>query len=81
MDTLSDSTAGGIEYDSQTLQPCVDCVDQWVCVGEEIAEALVGLLEQHSKLVEGEEGRMCVARCGAGMTRPGIVAMRIGPAN
>lgn len=61
VETLSDATAGGIEYDSLTLQPCVDCVDQWLCVAEqEIAEALVGLLEQHSKLVEGEEGRMCV---------------------
>lgn len=53
--TLSDATAGGVEYGSMTLQPCIDCVDEWLTVSEvEIAEALVGLLEEHSKLVEGE---------------------------
>ncbi|GLC75729.1 hypothetical protein PLESTF_001679100 [Pleodorina starrii] len=52
--TFSDATAGGVEFGSATLQPCSDCVDEWVVVGEEeIAEALVGLLEEHSKLVEG----------------------------
>ncbi|GIL86557.1 hypothetical protein Vretimale_11572 [Volvox reticuliferus] len=54
-DTLSDATAGGVEFGSATLQPCSDCVDEWVTVSEvEIAEALVELLEEQSKLVEGE---------------------------
>ncbi|GIL66142.1 hypothetical protein Vafri_19741, partial [Volvox africanus] len=54
--TLSDATAGGVEFGSITLQPCLNCVDEWVTVTEvEIAEALVGLLEEQSKLVEGEE--------------------------
>ncbi|KAG2483023.1 hypothetical protein HYH03_018103 [Edaphochlamys debaryana] len=52
--TLSDATAGGVESDSLTLQPCADCVDEWIAVREdEIAAALVGLLREHSKLVEG----------------------------
>ncbi|GLI67676.1 hypothetical protein VaNZ11_011837 [Volvox africanus] len=52
--TLSDATAGGVESGSVTLQPCSNFVDEWVTVSEaEIAEALVGLLEEQSKLVEG----------------------------
>ncbi|KXZ41417.1 hypothetical protein GPECTOR_480g416 [Gonium pectorale] len=55
--TLSDATAGGVEYDSVTLQPCMDCVDEWVTVGEgEIAEAMADMLEHHSKLIEGAAG-------------------------
>ncbi|EFJ39992.1 hypothetical protein VOLCADRAFT_108389 [Volvox carteri f. nagariensis] len=55
--TLSDATAGGVEYGSITLQPCMDCVDEWVTVSEaEIADALIGLLEEQSKLVEGTPG-------------------------
>ncbi|GFR44263.1 hypothetical protein Agub_g5468 [Astrephomene gubernaculifera] len=52
--TLSDATAGGVEEGSLTLPPCMCCVDEWVAVGEEeIAEALVELLEQQAKMVEG----------------------------
>eukprot|EP00882_Tetradesmus_deserticola_P028909 GHRQ01032236.1.p1 GENE.GHRQ01032236.1~~GHRQ01032236.1.p1 ORF type:complete len:118 (+),score=47.70 GHRQ01032236.1:3-356(+) len=55
--TLSDATAGGIEEDAITLQPCRQYVDLWVTVSEqEIADALVSLLQHHSKLVEGAAG-------------------------
>lgn len=48
---------GGIEEGSITLEPCQQYVDQWVLVNEqEIADALVGLLYHHSKLVEGAAG-------------------------
>ncbi len=53
-DTLSDGTAGGVEPDALTLEPCTLFVDQWVTVSEdEIASALVSLLHQEGKLVEG----------------------------
>jgi threonine dehydratase len=49
--------AGGIEDGAITLQPCQQYVDRWVTVSEqEIADALVSLLQHHSKLVEGAAG-------------------------
>lgn len=48
---------GGIEEGAITLQPCQQYVDQWCTVSEaEIADALVSLLQHHSKLVEGAAG-------------------------
>lgn len=53
-ETLSDATAGGVEPGSITLQPCIDCVDEWLTVTEEeIADALLGMLQHESRLVEG----------------------------
>lgn len=49
--------AGGIEQDAITLAPCQQAVDAWELVTEqEIADALVSLLQHHSKLVEGAAG-------------------------
>ncbi len=54
----SPPASGGIEPDSLTLQPCIDFVDEWVTVTEEeIGRAVAGMLQYHSKLVEGEERR------------------------
>lgn len=56
-DTLSDGTAGGVERGSVTLRPCVECIDEWVCVSEaDIAGAMVAVLERQGKLVEGSAG-------------------------
>ena len=39
------------------MGPCMEYVDTWVTVSEqEIADAMVGLLQHHSKLVEGAAG-------------------------
>lgn len=49
--------AGGIEPGALTLQPCIDFVDEWVTVTEEeIGSAIVGMLQNHSKLIEGWSG-------------------------
>ena len=46
--------SGGIEPGSLTLAPCIEYVDEWVTVTEEeIRAAMVGMLQNHSKLVEG----------------------------
>jgi threonine dehydratase len=55
--TLSDATAGGIEPNAATLQPCMSYVDEWVDVDEAaIADALVSLLEHEGKVAEGAAG-------------------------
>jgi hypothetical protein len=47
--------AGGIEQGALTLGPCMQFVDEWVLVEErEIALAMEGMLDWHSKLIEGE---------------------------
>jgi len=46
--------AGSISADTVTLQPCRSFVDDWVSVSEEeIADAMVAVLEFNSKMVEG----------------------------
>jgi threonine dehydratase len=55
--SLCSMPAGGIEDGAITLQPCQEYVDRWVTVSEqEIADAIVSLLQHHSKLVEGAAG-------------------------
>jgi len=62
-ETLSDSTAGGVEADAITFPLCRDLVDRYVDVGEEeIAAALVGCLENQHLLVEGAAA-VAIAAC------------------
>ena len=64
------TVTGGIEAGALTLQPCIEYVDEWVTLNEEeIGRAVVGVLQHHSKLIEGEErigtpqkvGRACAS--------------------
>jgi len=53
-DTLSDGTAGGIESDSITFEPCSQLVDDWVSVSEsEIVTGMRWIFEHHGLKVEG----------------------------
>lgn len=55
--TLSESTAGGIEEDTITLDFCRSLVDRFVSVSEsEIATAMRCFIEQHHMLIEGAAG-------------------------
>jgi threonine dehydratase len=55
--TLSDATAGGIDDDSVTLDPCMRHVDEWVTVEEEeIAAAMQLVLENDKLVIEGAAG-------------------------
>ncbi|EHR78770.1 hypothetical protein OCC_10960 [Thermococcus litoralis DSM 5473] len=52
--TLADGTAGGVEKDSITFELCRRYVDDFVLVNEnEIAKAIVLMLEKHHMLIEG----------------------------
>ncbi|KAJ9531163.1 hypothetical protein QJQ45_000841 [Haematococcus lacustris] len=52
--TLSDATAGGVEPGALTLAPCRALVDDWVLLDEEeIADAMLLMLQKQGKLVEG----------------------------
>ena len=52
--TLSDGTAGGIEDDSITFEPCQKFVDEWITVSEdEIRENLIEFIDTHHQLIEG----------------------------
>jgi threonine dehydratase len=52
--TISDGTAGGIEDDSITFQPCQKYVDQWITVTEdEIRQTLLEYIDTHHQLIEG----------------------------
>ncbi|KAJ8303984.1 hypothetical protein KUTeg_017567 [Tegillarca granosa] len=56
-ETLSDGTVGGIESGSITFDLCRDFVDDWIMVSEEqIGRAIVFMLEEHRKVVEGAAG-------------------------
>ena len=55
--TLSESTAGGIEEDTITLDFCRSLVDRFVSVSEsEIATSMRSFIEQHHMLIEGAAG-------------------------
>lgn len=55
--TLSDGTAGGVESDTLTFEPCRDLVDEWILVSErEIREALLSFATLHAMEVEGAAG-------------------------
>lgn len=52
--TLSDGTAGGIEPDAITLEPCTELVEEWILVSEaEIRSAMFEFIEAHHMLIEG----------------------------
>mmetsp|Transcript_34136 Transcript_34136/g.133623 ORF Transcript_34136/g.133623 Transcript_34136/m.133623 type:complete len:348 (-) Transcript_34136:426-1469(-) len=52
--TLSDGSAGGLDEGGFTFDLCQALVDEWVLVSEEeIATAIRGMIEHHSKIVEG----------------------------
>jgi threonine dehydratase len=56
-ETLSDGTAGGIEPESITLEPCSRLVDDWVSVSErEIVAAMRKVYKQNNLMVEGAAG-------------------------
>ena len=62
-ETLSDSTAGGVEPGAITFELCRDLVDRFVDVDEPaIAAAVLGMLEHHHQLVEGAAG-VAIAGC------------------
>jgi threonine dehydratase len=61
--TLSDGTAGGIEADSLTFEPCRTLVDHYLKVSEaEIAAAVRFFIDHHHMLIEGAAG-VAVAAC------------------
>lgn len=62
-ETLSDSTAGGVEAGAVTFALCRDLVDRYIAVDEAaIAAALVGALEHQHLLVEGAAA-VAIAAC------------------
>lgn len=62
-DTLSDSTAGGVEPGAMTFGLCQRLVDRWIEVDEPaIASAIVGMLEHQHLLIEGAAA-VAVAAC------------------
>jgi len=64
-DTLSDSTAGGVEPGAITFPLCRDLVDRYLAVDEAaIAAALVATLEHQHLLVEGAAA-VAIAACRA----------------
>jgi threonine dehydratase len=64
--TLSDGTAGGLEPDTMTLEPCRQLVDHWIDVSEaEIAHAMKLFLDHHRMVAEGAAGVAIAAACKA----------------
>ena len=62
LDTVSDGTAGGIEAESITLEPCCRLVDEWVNVSEtEIVAGMRWVFEHHDLVVEGAAGVVVAA--------------------
>ena len=56
-DTLSDSTAGGVEAGSITFPLCQAVIDRSILVSEEeIADAMRAFIEHHHMLIEGAAG-------------------------
>ncbi|QDV06936.1 L-threonine dehydratase catabolic TdcB [Planctomycetes bacterium Poly30] len=57
LSTLSLATAGGLEEDTVTLNPCMDSVDRWELVGEaDISRATYELITRERMMVEGAVG-------------------------
>ena len=55
--TLSDGTAGGIENEAITFEPCRQYVDDWVLVDEnEIRQGIRLVFDQHRQVIEGAAG-------------------------
>lgn len=57
VDTLSDGTAGGVEFGSITFDLCKDIIDEFILVSEdEIADGIRIGVEKHHQLIEGAAG-------------------------
>ncbi|MCP3989130.1 MAG: threonine/serine dehydratase [Actinomycetia bacterium] len=70
--TYSDGTAGGIEPETITFEPCQSLVDQWVLVSEaEIAAAVATMIDDHHQLIEGAAGVALAAGTRFGERHPG----------
>ena len=55
--TLSDGTAGGVEFGSITFQLCKDVIDEFAVVSEdEIIDGIRIGVEKHHQLIEGAAG-------------------------
>ncbi|MGD8520752.1 MAG: threonine/serine dehydratase [Desulfobacterales bacterium] len=60
--TLSDGTAGSIENEAITFEPCRKYVDDWVLVDEnEIRQGIRLVFEQHRQIIEGAAGVVVAA--------------------
>lgn len=73
--TLSDGTAGGVEPDSVTFEPCRTLVDQYVDVSEEeIAASLRDFMNHQHMLIEGSAA---VAIAGLLKMQPELAGMNV----
>lgn len=73
--TLSDGTAGGMDLDSITFEPCRDFVDEWILVDEEeIAVAMRKFMQSQHQLLEGSAG---VALAGVDRMRDALEGKRV----
>lgn len=73
--TLSDGTAGGMDLDSITFEPCRDFVDEWILVDEEeIAMAMRKFMQSQHQLLEGSAG---VALAGVDRMRQELDGTRV----
>ncbi|MEQ8424112.1 MAG: pyridoxal-phosphate dependent enzyme, partial [Cyclobacteriaceae bacterium] len=55
--TLSDGTAGGIDYDAITFDLCKELIDDYVLTTEdEILQAMKLVLKHHHQIIEGSAG-------------------------
>lgn len=55
--TLSDGTAGGIDYDAMTFDICKQLIDDYILTSEEeILKAMRLVLKQHHLVIEGSAG-------------------------
>ena len=55
--TLSDGTAGGVEFGSMTFEMCIEIIDDFSIVSEgEIAKGIQIGVEKHHQLIEGAAG-------------------------
>ena len=60
--TLSDGTAGGVEFDSITFPVCQKVIDETVLVSEyEIKSAMINYMENEHQLLEGAAGTAVAA--------------------
>ena len=60
--TLSDATAGGMEADTITFEPCRKLVDQWIVVSEQqIKTGMKAAYESHKLVLEGAAGMVVAA--------------------
>ncbi len=62
-------SAGGVDSDAMTFEPCCRFVDEWLTASEpEIARAMVGALDQHDERLEGELSAYITRRVAAACT-------------